>query len=249
MRHRRLLLVTFLVLLSACGGGGGGSSTPSSPTPVTPTPTTASVAITPATDLITINGTAAFSATATMSDGTTKSVTGTWASDATAVATVDSSGKVTGIAPGQATVSVTYDNVKGSRTLRVVPDYQGNWSGEYTVLSCQDTGDFHREDWCKVAMKDLVRLTMALTQTRDAVAGTWTHRDMAGNTSGTIETDGTLVLSGDGKLDNVPMTMTGWRSRSTDNSTQTGTFTLNITSTVWSGSSQAQIDIRTCRKQ
>lgn len=247
MPRRSLLPVISLAVLAACGGGGGGA--PSSPGPVTPAPTTVSVAISPATDLITIQGTATFSATATMSDGSTKSVSGTWVSDPAAVATVDGSGRVTGIGSGQATVSVTYDNVKASRTIRVVPDYQGSWAGEYAVTACQDTGDFHREDWCRSAMRDLVRVTMDLTQSRDSVSGAWTHRDLVGNATGTIETDGSLVLSGTGKLEDVTLTMAGWRSRSTDNKTQTGAFSFSITSTVWSGSSQAQVEIRTCAKR
>jgi len=247
MLLRHSLVALLLTGLAACGGGSGGGS-PTTPTPVTPAPTVASLSISPATDLVTIQGAVALSATATMSDGTTKAASGTWASDAPSIATVDGTGKVTGIAPGQATVTVTYENVKATRAIRVVPDYQGSWTGDYTVLACQDSGDFHQEDWCKVAMRDLVHVTMTLTQNRDAVTGAWTHRDVKGTVSGTISTDGTLALEGNGNLDNVPLTITGWRSRSTDNKTQSGRFTISMTSSRWSGSSQALIEIRTCTK-
>jgi hypothetical protein len=164
---------------------------------------------------------------------------------------VDSSGKVTGVGSGQATVTVTYDTVRATRTIRVVPDYQGSWTGDYTVLSCSDSGSFHSEDWCKAALRDaIIHVTLVLTQTRDAVTGSWTHAEMAGTAQGTIEADGTLVLSGTGisTADKIPMTIAGWRTRSTDNKTQTGKFTMNFTSSVWSGSSQASVEIRTCTK-
>jgi hypothetical protein len=216
---------------------------------VTPAATTVSVAISPSTDMIKIQGTESFAVTATMSDATTKAVNGTWTSDATSVATVDSSGKVIGVGPGQATITVSYDTAKATRTIRVVPDYQGNWTGDYTVLSCSDSGKFHSEDWCAAATQaGTIHVTMTLTQTRDSVTGPWTHSQMAGTAQGTIEADGTLTLSGTGTMDTIPMTITGWRSRSTDNKTQTGKFTMTFTSSVWSGSSQASVEIRSCTK-
>ncbi len=246
MLTRTTVVALFLTGLAACGGGGSGS--PTNPTPVTPAPTVVSLSISPSTDLIAIQGTVTLGATATMSDGTTKAASGTWASDASAIASVDGTGKVTGVAPGQATVTVTYENVKATRAIRVVPDYQGNWTGDYTVLSCQDSGDFHQEDWCQAAMQDVVRVTLTLTQNRDAVTGAWTHRDVKGTASGSILTDGTLVLDGSGNLETIPLTIAGWRSRSTDNRTQSGRFTLNMSSTSWSGSSQMLVEIRTCTK-
>jgi hypothetical protein len=245
MVHRALLMAVIFGL-SGCGGG----SSPSAPTPSpTPVATTVSVSINPSTDLLKIQGTETFTVTATMSDGSSKAVSGAWATDAATVATVDSAGKVTGVGPGQAAITVTYDGAKATRTVRVVPDYQGNWTGDYKVLSCQDSGDFSREEWCHTALEDgVIRVSMMLTQARDTVTGPWTHGSMAGTAQGTIETDGTLALSGTGNLDSIPMTITGWRSRSADNKSQTGTFTLTFTSSVWSGSSQASVEIRTCAK-
>jgi len=245
MVHRALLMAA-LFGLSACGGG----RSPSAPTPSpTPAVTTVSVSINPSTDLLKLQGTESFTATAALSDGSSKSVSGTWASDASAIASIDSSGKLTANAAGQATITVTYDGVKATRSVRVVPDYQGSWTGDYRVLSCQDSGDFAREEWCESALEDgVIRVTMALTQARDAVSGTWAHDVMTGAAQGTIEADGTLPLAGTGALEGMPMAITGWRSRSTDNKSQTGKFTLAFTSTVWSGSAQATVEIRTCAK-
>jgi len=247
MLPRTAIVALFLTGLAACGGGGGGS--PTNPTPVTPTPTVVSLSISPATDLVTIQGTVTLSATATMSDGTTKTASGTWASDAAPVATVDGTGKVTGVAPGQATVTVTYENVKATRAIRVVPDYQGAWTGEYRILTCEDTGDFRADEWCEGSLeKGTIRVSLTLTQARDTVTGSWTHDIMSGTTQGTVETSGTLVMNGNGLYDKVPMTIAGWRSLSTDNRTQTGKFTLTFSSSVWKGTAVATVEVRTCTK-
>ena len=71
---------------------------------------------------------------------------------------------------------------------------------------------------------------------------------MSGTAQGTIEADGTLPLAGTGTMDRIPMAIAGWRARSTDNKSQAGKFTMNFTWTVWSGSSQAGVQIRTCSK-
>lgn len=251
MLTRTAVVALFLTGLAACGGGGGGSPTNPTPvTPTTPTPTTASVAIAAGTDMIVIQGTAALTASATMSDGSSKpGVSAAWTSDATSVATVDSSGKVTGIGSGQATITATYDNLKATRTIRVVPDYQGRWTGEYRVLTCEDSGDFRDDEWCKGSLaKGTIRVSMTLTQSRDTVTGSWTHDIMSGTTQGSIETAGTLVMNGNGMYDKVPMTIAGWRSLSTDNRTQNGKFTLTFSSSVWKGTAAATVEVRTCTK-
>jgi hypothetical protein len=243
---QRALIVVVVVGLASCGGTS--TSSPAAPTP-TPVVTTVSVTMSPSTDMLKIQGTETFTVTATLSDGTTKAVTGSWASDNAAVATVDTAGKVTGIGSGHATITVTYDTAKATRTVRIIPDYQGNWSGEYTVVSCQDSGDFTKEDWCKAALRNgVIKVTMTLTQARDAVTGSWTHDVMSGTTQGTLETDGTLAISGNGTMDRIPMAISGWRSRSTDNKSQTGKFSLTFASSVWSGSAVASVEIRTCTK-
>ena len=244
---RRALIMTVALGVGACGGG---SSMPSRPTPTVPSPvTTVMLMISPSIDLLKIQGSATFTVSATMSDTSTKTVTGAWTSDAHGVATVDSAGRVTGIASGQAVISVEYDGLKAIRTIRVVPDYQGNWAGGYAILTCQDTGDFAKEEWCKAALRNgVIRVTMALTQARDALSGSWTHDVMTGTVQGTIEADGTLTLAGTGTLDSTPMSITGWKSRSTDNESQYGTFDLNFASTIWSGSARATVEIRTCTK-
>lgn len=68
-----------------------------------------------------IGGTSQFTATAKMSDDTTKDVTSEaiWASSDTTVATVSSSGLVEGLLAGQVKITATYQNLTGSYTFTV----------------------------------------------------------------------------------------------------------------------------------
>ena len=242
--RRSLLFAVVLGGLAACGKEGGAPATP------TPSVTTVSVAINAPADMLKINGVDVFSATATMSDGTARAVTPVWASDNAAVATVDGSGKVTGIGSGQATISAIYETLRGTRAVQIVPDYQGSWTGEYTVTSCQHSGDFAAVGWCDAALADgLTSLTMTLTQVRDAVSGQWTHDRMSGAAQGTIETTGTLPLAGNGYYEGTLINIGGWRSVSADNQNQTGRFTMTFASPTWSGSADVSVEIRTCTKR
>jgi uncharacterized protein YjdB len=65
--------------------------------------------------------TAQFTATATLSNGTTQDVTSqaTWQSSNAAVATVTPTGIVRSVAAGEADISATYSSVSGSRQVRV----------------------------------------------------------------------------------------------------------------------------------
>ena len=68
-----------------------------------------------------IGATSQFTATATLSDGTTKDVTSeaTWASSNTTAATVSSSGLVEGLSAGQVKITATYQSVTSSYTFTV----------------------------------------------------------------------------------------------------------------------------------
>ncbi len=242
---RRIALC--LALLIGVAGCGKKSSSPTTPTQ---TPTTSSVSITATTDMLKIGDAVAFTASATMSDGTTRTITPAWVSSSTAVVTVDAAGTVRGMGSGQATISITYDSRQATQTIRVVPDYGGTWRGDYALVSCQAAGDFASAGWCDDApVGSVEQLTMTLTQTRDSVTGTWTHSRMTGATQGTIEVAGTLVLSGSGSYEARVVNSTGWRSVTTDNRNQTGQFTLTFTSPSWSGSAQTAVEIKTCIKQ
>ena len=228
MQARTLVVVALLTTVGACGGnGGGGPTTPSAQTPTLP-----GLSITPATDLIKIKASETFTANATFSDGSSRSVQATWGSDTPSVATIDSTGRAMGVAPGLATIYADYQAMRATRLLRVVPDYQGTWQGDWSVTGCGDEGDW--TGVCQLAPNGTVwALTLGITQTRDSVTGTTDFYgddlvNLPGPVSGTIGQSGHLVVSGTytntikGNL--VESTVSNWETITTDNERMTGRF-------------------------
>jgi len=139
----RLLVALLLAPLAACGGG----NSPTSPSTSPPPPTTNAVSVTVSSP-VRMGQTAQAAGTETLSNGQTRSITSGWLSDAATVATVTNSGLVTGMANGPATIYVIAGGVRGQQVVRVVPDYQGRWSGGLRVTSCTETGIFRDLDFC-----------------------------------------------------------------------------------------------------
>jgi hypothetical protein len=135
----RPLIAVLLTSVAACGsdtpGAGPSQSTTTAITVTVPGP-------------LRMGQTAQATATETLSDGQTRPITSGFSSDAAAVAAVTSSGLVTGIANGRATISAVAGGRQGQQGLRVVPDYQGRWSGGLRVTSCTQTGIFADFDFC-----------------------------------------------------------------------------------------------------
>ena len=103
------MLIT-AVIVTACSGK---SASPTTPTP-TPTPTVASVSVSGTSSLQERGTTAQFTATVTLSNGTTEDRTAaaTWQSDNTAVATVSAQGVDTAVGEGDVTIMATVSNVR-----------------------------------------------------------------------------------------------------------------------------------------
>lgn len=79
-----------------------------------------SIQVTPNTQTILPAETQTFTATAVLSDGTTRSaVSPTWDSSNKAVATIDTSGKATSVGPGTTTITATAEGESGSATLTI----------------------------------------------------------------------------------------------------------------------------------
>lgn len=140
----RLLIALPLALFAACGDGNSASG-PSSTT--APSPTTTAVTVT-VSNPVRMGQTAQATGSETLSDGQTRAITSGWLSDASAVATVTNGGLVTGIANGRATIYVVAGGRQGQQVVRVVPDYQGRWSGGLRVTSCTQTGVFASAGFC-----------------------------------------------------------------------------------------------------
>jgi hypothetical protein len=102
---------------TACGD----SKSPSSPAtnPPTTTVTTSAVSVTGTAPRV--GDTAPFAASATLSDGSSRTVTAqaTWQSSNASVATVSSAGLVAGVGEGDVEISATYENVRGEQRVSV----------------------------------------------------------------------------------------------------------------------------------
>ena len=172
-------------------------------TPTPPSPTVSSVAFVSSTDVLKVQETFNFTASAAHSDGSSAQVT-EWRSDTPAVATVDSvTGKVTGVGPGTASIIATHDGVSATKLLRVVPDFGGTWKGAFRVTGC--TGSGRIADICDATALILGELEFQCSQTRDQATGTLKygytleailHPVGPVPVTGTIDAGGHLRLSG-----------------------------------------------------
>jgi hypothetical protein len=149
-----------------------------------------------------------------------------------AVATVDSNGRVTGIGSGETAISAESNGLRAApRTLRVLPDYQGRWNGDWRLAGCTADGDWALSDICRdFAVGTILPFGLAVTQDRDSVAGTATLDDLAGPVQGSIRlagqlgVGGTFTLTDDGIT--IEVIVTDWETVTTDNERMTGRFAL-----------------------
>ena len=236
--------------LVACGGSDG----PRSPISPSPTPSTTALVITSSTDLLKINQSETFILTATMSDGSSRPAAGTWRSDSAAVATVYSNGRVTGAGSGETSISAESNGLRAApRTIRVLPDYQGRWSGDWRVGGCTTDGDWARSDICReVSVGMVLPFALALTQDRDTAAGNVTIDDVAGPVQGSIRSGGQLGVTGAFPLTDdgitIDVAVTDWETTTTDNQRMTGRFALVFRAAGLQGSVRFDSELRTVTK-
>src|ERR1700730_4898050 len=116
MLHRFWFVIVLsltMFAVSSCGNGSNKTGTPAADVK--------SISVSPGSTTILMGKQQQFSATATYSDGSTKSApTGTtWSSSNTAVATVYSNCLAKGVAPGNATISAAVGSVNGTSSTKV----------------------------------------------------------------------------------------------------------------------------------
>ena len=235
-----------LIVAAGCGGGGGGSPAPTAnPTGIT---------IVATSDVLKLRATDTFSLRATFDNGTTNTVQGTWSTDNQAVASVDGTGRVTGTGSGEATITGTYQGLRATQRLRVVPDYQGRWNGSHRVTRCTADGDFQLLDFCsEFGTGNSFVLTMGFTQTRDTVSGTSNLGDAPAPVTGSIRPTGHLDLSGTftifvdvGVV--IDVTLVDWEATTTDNTTMTGRFSVIFRVAQLTGSARIDNDLSNFNK-
>jgi Bacterial Ig-like domain (group 2) len=181
------------VLAVACGGG---DSSPTSPTPSNPSVTGLTIT---GLDAIRTGFFATYTAQATLSDGSTQTVTPTWSSSSPDIASVASNGDVNALVNGTTTITATYQGRTGSKAVRAVANFGGTWSGSYRVAKCDQSAAF--AGWCSGigGVGAVLPLALTLAQggtSRDQVTGTIALGSITGNTSGSVTGDGRLVIGG-----------------------------------------------------
>lgn len=175
-------VVLAAVAAASCSGSGSGPSAP-----------TTNIAVTlPA--VLKIGETAQATAVATTTAGAGKTLSVGWKSDTPLVANVDNTGLVTGVSNGLANIYIVSDGVTGTKSLRVVPNYQGQWAGSYvTTGTTPFPSDAYLHMCAGYVPPTTLSLTMTLTQNGQAVNGQFVA-------AGLVSSSFTSLVDGDGGI-------------------------------------------------
>ncbi len=245
---KKAAVAVALMTLSACGGGGGGG------TPTGPTKTPGNVVIGPSTaGMIKIGDEQTYTATVNWSDGSQTTETATWTSDNSSVATIDGTGKAHGVGSGEASLVGSTSHGTGVLKIRVVPNYQGTWTGDYTIRGCSATGAYDPREWCAgndgFTTGAILPIVMAFTQSADKVTGTLKLGSVTTNVDATtsIGIDGGLHLTSqgtftgdDGSSNTITVNPASFRA---NGPSMVGSFTWTWTSPGYSGSAVISSDL------
>ena len=190
---RRMAIVVGIALCAVgCEGKSDGQRA------VGPSRTVAAISVGPdANNLLRIGVEQVYTATVRWSDGSTTSEAVSWRSDAPLVATIDNCGRARGIDTGEATLVGAYQGSEGVLRVRVLPNYDGGWTGAAVVRTCRETGDWLGSNvWFDLRAFGQLPTTLALTQDRARLSGTLTLDDIEDAiANGTIRNDGTASLT------------------------------------------------------
>jgi hypothetical protein len=166
-----------------------------------------------------------------------RAVSASWSSDAPDVVAVSDDGRVRGVSVGRATIRATFRDLSAIEVVRVVPDYQGTWLGEYRVTACTRLrGD--GSSYCRFILGVGLFIDTSLTQDGPTLEGTIsvysnTHVLLeSGPVEGSIDASGALVLTGTATTveaeEPSSTTLSDWRTTLRDDGMQmTGRFVKN----------------------
>jgi len=119
------------------------------------------------------------SATATKSDGSAQLVGTGWRSSNTSVATITDAGVITGVGNGTTTISVSIGGQQQQRDTRVLPDYEGTWTGTFRVDSCTPNPTAVYTWHCtNYAPGTTATITLTISQAGSALTGQFTAYNM-----------------------------------------------------------------------
>lgn len=253
MRTISSVIIGGCILCAACGGND--TTNPAAPTTPAPSaPTVSSLAI-DGVDAIRTGFSSGFIARATMSDGTTQTVTPTWTSSNAGVATIDTAGRVDGVSHGSVSLGASYQGRTASRSVSIVNNYGGRWNGTYVLRACDQSGVFAAAGWCKQlgGVGSILPVALAFSQTGNdlsQISGTLTlGTGIAGNVSGTVSADGRLNIGGSFNVTSEGVTFVftfgGWDTRLVSNGQMGGRWAQNQTAIGIPGNAYQEVEIVT----
>ena len=225
-------------------------------------PTVGSLVIS-GTDSVLTGSATAYTATATLSDGSTRTVMPSWSSSAVHVATVDNAGRLDGLVHGSTTLTAVYDGRSASRTVQVVNDYGGRWSGRYVIRVCRDSGIFRDGiyagsyvdvPWCQAldGIGSEHSFAFTLVQSgRNYSEIRATFGPDGGTISGVVTADGRLELEGSLKILDWygdhwgDLQFSGWDTNRDRAGGMTGRWAQNLTMVGQQGSAYDEAELVT----
>ena len=231
----RFVIPLVTIAVTACGG----DSSPTAPTtPAAPVAPTVSTLRIDGPDALRTGASSDYTVTATLSNGTTQTVTSTWSSGNSTIATVDGNGRVTGQSHGPVTLTASYQGASATKSVSVVANFGGQWSGRYVMKACDQSGVFAAVAFCQGMgpIGSTGPITLALTQggnDQSQLSGTIAFGTLAGNITGNVTADARMVIGGSFNVVSSGVTFTfrvgGWESRLSGPSSMTGRWADNLT--------------------
>jgi Bacterial Ig-like domain (group 2) len=196
--------------------------------------------------MVFIGATEQMTASATLTNGTPQTPACTWGADAPAVASINpATGLVTAVASGNVTVWCDASGRRGTKLLRILPNYAGTWSGSYFITGCSHSGAFATGNFCgNFSTNQVLPYNFVLTQSADSVAGRFFLGTIQfDQTTAPVSLDGSMILtsrstSGTTSIDVV------WSVNSTQAGRVTGTHHQIWRSSGLSGQGDVNATIR-----
>jgi hypothetical protein len=259
-----ILKLASVLMIAALATGCGDEPNPVGPNSPA-APTVASLVIS-GPDYVLTGSTTAYTATATLSDGSTRTVTPTWTSSAVNVGIIDNAGRLDGRAHGATMLTVAHDGGSASKTVQVVNNYGGSWSGRYIIRACNDSGIFTDGigtdvPWCQGRTgigKQTLLTPFTVVQTGTNYSEIRATFDQAcdaffgsGTISGGVTADGRLHLEGTLKLldwycdPDMDLQISGWDTNLEGAGSMTGRWTQDLTIIGREGSAHEEVELVT----